>query len=258
MRHRALHHPRALYHLRQKHLALPEQITHHVHARHQRAFNHVQGSPALDQHLLVGLFSVLGDEIGDAVHQRVAQTLRHFYGCLRGAAPGQFLAVVPGGALGLIGNVQQALARGKQRLARLEGRGSVQHHVFHPLAQGGIKVIVHAHHAGVDDAHVHTRLNGVVQKHGVDGLAHRVVAAKAERHIAHATAHLGAGQVMFDPAGGFYKVHRVVVVLLDAGGNGKNIRVEDDVLGRKVHLVHQDAVGPLANFSLAGIGVGLA
>ena len=98
----------------------------------------------------------------------------------------------------------------------------------------------------------------MVQKHGVDGLAHGVVAAKAERHIAHTAAHLGAGQVLFDPTRGLNKVHCVVVVLFNAGGNGKDVGVKNDVFGCKADLVNQDAVGARANFSLAGIGVGLA
>ena len=47
-------------------------------------------------------------------------------------------------------------------------------------------------------------------------------------------------------------------MFFDAGGDGKNIRVEDDVLGRKAHLVYQHAVGALAYFHLALVGVGLA
>jgi hypothetical protein len=62
-------------------------------------------------------------------------------------------------------------------------------------SRSGLQVVVHAHHAGVDDAHVHPGLDGVVQEHGVDGLAHRVVAAEAEAHVADAAADLGAGQV---------------------------------------------------------------
>ena len=70
--HGLLHDARTLDHLGQKHFACAKQVAHDVHARHQGAFNHVQGPTALGQHLLVRLFGVLGDEVGDAVHQRVA------------------------------------------------------------------------------------------------------------------------------------------------------------------------------------------
>ena len=47
------------------------------------------------------------------------------------------------------------------------------------------------------------------------------------------------------------KSTRVVVVLLDAGGDGEDVGVEDDVLGREADLLGQDAVGALADRDLA-------
>jgi hypothetical protein len=85
----------------------------------------------------------------------------------------------------------------------------------------------------------------------VDGLAHRVVAAEAEAHVGHAARHLGARQVLLDPARGLDEVHRVVVVLFNAGGDGEDVGVEDDVFRRETHFVHQDAVGALADLDLA-------
>ncbi len=44
-------------------------------------------------------------------------------------------------------------------------------------------------------------------------------------------------------------------MLLDAGGDGQDVRVEDDVLGREADLFGQQLVGPLADAHLA-IGLG--
>ncbi len=68
-----LHHPRRLHHLRQEHLAGPEQIADDVHAGHQRAFDDVQRPLCLRPRL----FGVLLDEVADAVDQRVGQPLIH-------------------------------------------------------------------------------------------------------------------------------------------------------------------------------------
>ena len=87
---------------------------------------------------------------------------------------------------------------------------------------------------------------------------HRVVAAEREAHVGDPAADFRAGQVLLDPAGGVDEVDRVVVVLLDAGGDGEDVGVEDDVLGREVEFIDQDAVGPLADRDLALVGVGLA
>src|SRR5690606_31029215 len=54
------------------------------------------------------------------------------------------------------------------------------------------------------------------------------------------------------------EVHRVVVVLLDTGGDGEDVRVEDDVFRREAHFVDQNVVAALADFLLARGGVGLA
>ena len=54
------------------------------------------------------------------------------------------------------------------------------------------------------------------------------------------------------------KATRVVVVLLDAGGDREHVRVEDDVLGREADLLGQQLVGARADLDLALDGVGLA
>ncbi len=44
VRHRLFHHTGRFDHLRQEHLARAEQVAHHVHARHQRAFDYLDGA----------------------------------------------------------------------------------------------------------------------------------------------------------------------------------------------------------------------
>ena len=90
-------------------------------------------------------------------------------------------------ALGLLGDLDQALAG---------VLAAVEHDVLDALAQLGVEVVVDADHAGVDDAHVHPRLDRVVEEHGVDGFAHRVVAAEREADVGDAAGDLGAGQVL--------------------------------------------------------------
>ena len=153
MGHRSLHHARAFHHLGQKHLALAKQIAHHVHAVHQRAFDDVQRAAALRQHVLVGLFGVQRDEVGDAMYQRVTQAFSHCHRGFRRTAPLQLLALVFGAALGGFSNLHQTLTCIV---------AAVQHHIFHALAQHRLQIVVHADHAGVDDPHVHAGLDRVV------------------------------------------------------------------------------------------------
>jgi hypothetical protein len=98
----------------------------------------------------------------------------------------------------------------------------------------------------------------VVQEHGVDGLAHGLVAAERERDIAHSAAHVREREALLQFAARFDEIDGVTVVLLDPGRDGENIGVEDDVLGREAELFCQNLIGPLANGDLALRGVGLA
>jgi hypothetical protein len=92
----------------------------------------------------------------------------------------------------------------------------------------------------------------------VHGLADLVVAAEAEADVADATADFGVRQVLFDPAGGVDEVESVVVVLFESGGDSEDVGVEDDVFGREVDLVDEDAVGALADADFFVVGGGLA
>ncbi len=167
MRHSLLHDTRTFHHLGQKHLALTKAVTHDVHAIHQRAFDHFQCASPSGHHGLIGRLGVFGDEVGDAMHQGMGQAFIHRRGGFGRATPSQLLAHVFAGALGLLGNFQQALGSIVP---------AIEHHVFHPLAQLGLEFVVHANHAGIHNAHVHARTNGVIQKHGVNGFTNRVVA----------------------------------------------------------------------------------
>ena len=129
------------------------------------------GRPPSARIACAGLLGVLDDEVGDAVHQRVRQPLART-GCsacrARRAAPSSLAAPLARSAIST-----------RRSPASLP---AVQHHVLDALAQLGLEVVVDADHAGVDDAHVHAGLDRVVQEHGVDRLAHRVVAAEARSY----------------------------------------------------------------------------
>ena len=182
VRHGLLHHACRFHHLRQEHLARAEQVADHVHAGHQRAFDHFDRELGLQARF----FGVLDDVGGDAAHQRMGQAFLH-----RAFAPFQIFDLFLAAALDGLGQLDQLLARVGV---------AIQHHVFHRVAQVFGNLFVHAELSGVDDAHAHAGLDGVVQEHGVDGFAHRLVAAEAERHVGYAAGNLGVGQILPDPA----------------------------------------------------------
>ena len=72
---RLLHHTGRLDHLRQEHLAGTEEIAHDIHAVHQRAFDHLDRTPAAGFDLEARRLGVLDHELGDAVDERMGQAL---------------------------------------------------------------------------------------------------------------------------------------------------------------------------------------
>ena len=206
---------------------------------HQRAFNHCERPSQLHARL----FRVRFDVSVDSLHQRVAQPLLH-----RPVAPlFNFLLVR------LVAGARrpcrlQPLAELNQPLGRIGP--PVQQHIFNQLLQLRLDLLIHLQHARVHNAHIHARGNRVIQKRRVHGLAHLVVAAKTERHIRHAAAHLRMRQILLDPPRGADEVHPVVVVFLHPRRHGQDVRIEDDVFRRKAQLARQNPVGPLADSRL--------
>ena len=63
---------------------------------------------------------------------------------------------------------------------------------------------------------------------------------------------------MFDPARGVDEIHRVVVVLFDAGSHRENIRVENNIFRWEADLFGEELVRARTNIDFALIGIGLA
>ena len=90
------------------------------------------------------------------------------------------------------------------------------------------------------------------------GLAHHVVAPEGERQVADAAADPRAGAGRLDLPRGLDEGDGVVVVLLEAGGHGQDVGVEDDVGRLDAGPGCQQVVGPLADGDLALDRVGLS
>jgi hypothetical protein len=89
-------------------------------------------------------------------------------------------------------------------------------------------------------------------------LAHRLVAAEREGQVGDPAGHVHVRQVLADFPRRLDEIDAVIIVLVDPGRDGKNVRIEDDVFRREAHLFGQDAVGARANLDLALAGIRLA
>src|SRR5690606_17190031 len=236
-----LHHPGGLDHLGQEHLARAEQVADHVHAGHQRAFDDLDGTRAL----LAAFLGVFNDKGSDALDQRVLQTLFH-----RQRAPLLVFHFLDGAAAAVV------LGDGQQRLGAIGI--AIEHHVLDGVTQLLGNLVVDFQLAGVDDTHGQAVADCMQQEYRVNRLAYRVVATEGEGHVGYAAGGQRIRQLIADIGAGLDEVHRVVVVFLDAGGDGEDVRVEDDVFRREAHLVDQNVVAALADFLLARGSIGLA
>jgi hypothetical protein len=59
----------------------------------------------------------------------------------------------------------------------------------------GVEVRHRAELAGIDDAHVHARLDGVVQEDGVHRLAHGLIAAEGKGQVGDTAGDMACGSV---------------------------------------------------------------
>ncbi len=155
-----------------------EQVADDVHARHQRALDHVERALGGGSRLLgVGL-----DELGDAGDQRMLEPLLD-----RPFAPGEVgLLLGRRAALVALGDFEQPLGR---------IGAPVEHHVLGELAELRVDVVIDRQRAGVDDAHVHAGGDRVVEEDRVHRRAHRLVAAEREGEVRDAARDMRVRQV---------------------------------------------------------------
>ena len=135
---------------------------------------------------------------------------------------------------------------------------AIEQHILDVLEQGWFNFLIDTELPGVDDGHVETGLDAVIQEGRMHGLTHRIIATKGERHIAQAATDQRIGQLLLDQARGVKEGARVVIVLGNAGRDRQHIRVEDDVFRWEAHLFGKQTIGARADLELTLAGVGLS
>ena len=224
---RFLHDACRLDDLRQKHLAVTEEVADDIHAIHERSLDDEDRATEL----LERFCRIVLDVLGNALDERMLETLLD-----RPLAP--FRALLFRTATAVTHVVRRDLDEPVTGI-----RAAIQYHVLDGIAQLVRQFVVDGELAGVDDAHVHAGVDRVVKKDRVDCLAHRVVAAEREGDVRDTARDHGVRQGLLDGAGRLDEIDAVVVVFLDTRRHGEDVRVEDDVLGRKTDLLRKNPVG---------------
>ena len=84
-----------------------------------------------------------------------------------------------------------------------------------------------------------------------------VVSAKRKRNVAYAAADARARKILFDPARRFDEIDRVIAMFFEPGGDGQNVRIENNVARREACLLGQEIVGARADLDFALQTIGL-
>ena len=81
----------------------------------------------------------------------------------------------------------------------------------------------------------------------MDRFTNLVLSAERKRNIAQPAGDQHAGALVLDLARSLDEIHSIIVVFRDTCRHGKNIGVENNVLGRKANFLRQDAPGSFAD-----------
>ena len=89
----------------------------------------------------------------------------------------------------------------------------------------------------------------------MNGFTYAIVATEREADIGNAATDFRARQIFFNPACSINKIYSIVVMLFNAGSNGKDIGVKNNIFRWKADLINENLIAALTNFCLALKGI---
>ena len=125
---------------------------------------------------------------------------------------------------------------------------AVEQHILDAFEQILGDLLIDLELAGVDDPHVEAGLDRVVEKRRVHRLSNGVVAGPRYENETLLTPPdvLDSREHLLELTDGLDELDRVVVVFLDPGADGEDVRVEDDIRRGEAGFFGQELVGASA------------
>ena len=80
--------------------------------------------------------------------------------------------------------------------------------------------------------------------------AHDIITPKGKRYVAHATTRARARTALFHLPHSLDEVHRILIMLLHAGGNGEDVKIKNDVFRWEIQLLGEQPIRTLGNCHL--------
>ena len=85
-----------------------------------------------------------------------------------------------------------------------------------------------------------------------------IVTAEREGYIGNTTTYFGKRHQLFDLAGGFNKINRIIVVFLNTGCNSKNVWIKNDILWIKTNLFSKNFISAVTDLHFTLFGISLS
>jgi hypothetical protein len=104
----------------------------------------------------------------------------------------------------------------------------------------------------VNNTHVHSILNGVIQEDGMHGISQLVKSSESETEVGKTARDMASWALILhsENFGSINEVLCVVVVFRHTSGNGKDVDIKDNILRVESNLINQDTVSSLADSDL--------
>src|SRR5690606_8672033 len=131
------------------------------------------------------------------------------------------------------------------------------YHIFTKLTKLRINFIIYHQLSCIYNAHVHAGLNGMIQEHRMHSFTNRIITSEGERQITYTTTYSYQRHQLFNTSGSIDKVYRITIMLLQSCSNGKNVRIEYDILRFKSYFFCEYFISPMAYFYFTIFGIGL-
>ena len=126
---------------------------------------------------------------------------------------------------------------------------TVEQDIFDKFQQIFWNFLVDIQHAGVNNSHVETGVNRVIQKSGVHCFTDRIITPERKGNVAHSTTDQRSRTAFFNLFYCFNESHRIVVVFLHSGSHRQNIWIKNNVVRSKTNGFSKQFKGSAANFN---------
>mmetsp|Transcript_20166 Transcript_20166/g.28350 ORF Transcript_20166/g.28350 Transcript_20166/m.28350 type:complete len:260 (+) Transcript_20166:374-1153(+) len=135
---------------------------------------------------------------------------------------------------------------------------AVQHSIFDQTQKIFGNIFIDRESTSVDDCHVHSLFDGVVQECAVHGLSKVVQAPERKGKIRKSPRDLCVRQSLLNDTSRIDEINRVIIVLIHTSADCQDVGVKDDIPSRKVNDFSQNFVGTCADADFLGFCCSLA